>query len=207
MMKIKHLLVAAVASVSAAAVLSFDQGNAGGCEGDCGRTIPRNLWDFMEGYQYEYAKGCTAVWHIRTAHFLYSDRPECPRVSLEKMTNDALKSIEYVKKNSDAKNFGDYFDRSRREPAVSASYSVQQSRIDAKQIWSRACIGAKTLELVSVDGLVREYSGIEKIHVIRLINSANQMVNFLGGVVNCAEQSAYVVNSYTGDIDIRRKNK
>lgn len=197
-------LIALIISLTAYTSYSLDQGNALSC-GDCVRTIPNELWDFMEGYEYEYAKGCIVVWHSRTSTFLYTGNTDCPEVSLEKMTSDALKSIDYVKKNTKYKDFSEYFYETKYKKSMQQEYSRQQSIIDARQIWNKACLGAKTLNFVSAEDVSNEYPYLEKIHVIRLIGSANNMVRGLGGVLNCAEQSRYVADIYTGDIDIRKK--
>ena len=158
----------------------------------------------MDGYEYEYAKGCEAAWHSRTATFLYGG-PSCPEISLEKVTSDALKSVEYVKKNTNYKNFSEYFYETKYRKQMQQNYSVQQSRIDARHLWNRACIDAKSLKFVGAQEISKDYPYIDKLHAARLVRTAYDMVTGLNGVLNCAEQSAYVVDAYVGDIDIRKK--
>lgn len=182
---------------------AFDQGNALSCE-KCIRTIPRHLWDFMDGYEYEYAKGCTAAWHSRTSTFLYGGR-SCPEISLEKLTSDALKSIEYVKKNTNYKNFSEYFYETKYKKQMQQNYSIQQSRFDARHLWNRACIDAKSFKFVSAKEIAKDYPYLDTLHATRLVRTAYDMVVGLNGVVNCAAESAYVVDAYVEGIDIRKK--
>lgn len=199
----KKLIAAAILGSVASASYSLEQGNALSCE-KCERTISMDLWEFMEGYEYEYAKGCVVGWHSRTSTLMYSGSASCPDVSLEKMTRDALQSVDYVKKNTNYKNFADYFYETKYKKLMQQDYSVQQSRLDARKLWNRACIGAKSFKFVSTETMADEFPHLEKIHVIRLVGSANNIVKGLGGVLNCAEQGAYIVDAYTSDIDIRK---
>lgn len=184
------------------------EGNANWCENNCSgasKLIPQNDWDFMYGYRYKYSETCTVTWHPRGATFLVPT--SCPKFSEEKIANDAKKSMAYVKQTN-AKDFADYYDSLKTNPEVRNStqtYSIEQSRQDARQIWVQACLNAKSLKGVPAFKFFEQYPNIKNVHVGRLFANANQTVQNLGGMVNCSELGQYAADTYTSDIDIRTK--
>lgn len=186
---------------------AVDQGNAMWCGDKCEnivRLIPRHDWDFMDGYRYKYSEKCVVGWFIRGAVFSVPDG--CPNLTQERLASDAIKSIAYVKKNSSAKNFFEYYESIEGKGLQHArNYTLEQSRSDARQIWIEACIAAKSMQIKPATEFYERYKGIQLLHVANLYSNAVQTARGLGGMVNCAEQGAYAAQIYTSDIDIRAK--
>lgn len=168
------------------------------------RTIPSEHWDFMEGYSYQYSEKCTVTWSTKPASLAVG--PECRELSFSKLKSDALKSMDYVKKNSSAKNFFEYYESLEGRGVQHApNYSIEQSRSDARKIWVEACIGAKSMQIKPATEFYERYKNIQLLHVAKLYSNGVQTAQGLGGMVNCAEQGAYAAQIYTSDIDIRTK--
>lgn len=184
-----------------------DQGNALWCGDQCEkivRLIPRDDRDFMDGYRYKYSEKCVVGWFIRGAVFSVPDG--CPNLTQERLASDAMKSIAYVKKNSSAKNFFEYYESLEgRGVQYTPNYSIEQSRNDARQIWVEACIGAKSMQIRPATEFYERYKNIQLLHVAKLYSNGIQTARGLGGMINCAEQGAYAAQIYTSDIDIRTK--
>lgn len=190
---------------------AIDEGNA--CDDICKnneiheRLIPRDDWDFMEGYRYKYSENCVVHWHQRTASFLVP--ASCQNLSNEKLSKDAIKAIAYVKKNSKYNNFYEYYESSKNEDFQTKNinienYTIEQSKLDARKIWLQTCLNAKAMNGVPAYKFYEQYSQINTFHVARLFKNANDTVRSLGGILNCAEQSHYAADTYTSDIDIRK---
>lgn len=163
--------------------------------------LPIRYWEYMDGYKYQYAEDCTVAWHVRTSSFLIPTGGRCPELSDEKLKADAIKSIEYAQAKSSAKNFYEYYEEI--EP-TRTPYTIDQSRADARALWSQSCLDAKTLRGVTpFNELSARYPGIDTIHAARLFSSARDLVKGLGGVLNCEEYAQYAVEMYASDIDIR----
>lgn len=92
--------------------------------------VPEKYESFMNGYEYEYKNpNCSVHWHIRSATFLFDGRPEseCNKISAHKMTEDAIKSINYVKSKGDYEDFSDYY---YQMELAKKPYSIQQANQD-----------------------------------------------------------------------------
>lgn len=174
-------------------------------KGDPYVSMPREHWGYMLGYKYEYGNGCEIGWEFKSATF--HSKGDCSFLTIEKIIEDALKSIEYAKANSNARNFHEYYSSLDVRPQQSTQYSQFDAMRDAKEIWRRACIDAKELRPANPNQLADNFPGIDRTHALRLIHNAWQTVTGLGGMVNCAEQGHYVVEMYASDIDIRSKNR
>lgn len=95
--------------------------------------LPREHWEYMSGYQYEYADGCTVRWHDRSATF---DVPtKCPPLSTERLNSDAIKSIEFAQARSKAKSFFEYYEEIN---PTKKQYTIEQAKADAKNLWRQA---------------------------------------------------------------------
>lgn len=168
-------------------------------------SLPRQYWDYMEGYRYQYTDSCTVGWHVRSATFTVPE--SCPELSMDKLRSDALKSIEYARSKSTADNFLQYYERLEGRAKPRAHYGRENAKADAKEIWRRACLDAKELKPANPNHLIDSYPGVDRMHALRLLQNARQTVTGLGGMVNCAEQAHYAVEMYASDIDIRSKGK
>lgn len=168
-------------------------------------SLPDKYWHYMDGYSYRYSDNCLVGWDVKAAAFVV---PESCSVSIgDRLISDAIKSIEYAKSNSNAKNFHEYYSKADSKPKQPRQYSELDAKRDAKEIWRRACIDAKELRPAYPNQLADSYLGVDRIHALRLIQNARQTVAGLGGMVNCAEQGYYVVEMYASDIDIRAKDR
>lgn len=105
--------------------------------------VPQEYELFMNGYEYEYKNpDCSIHWHGRSATFLFDGRPEseCKNISPQKMTEDAIKSIRYVKSKG---NYEDFFDYYYQMELSKKPYSIQQANQDAISIWIMGCTDYK----------------------------------------------------------------
>lgn len=168
-------------------------------------SLPEKYWQYMDGYRYQYTESCLVGWDVKSAVFLVPE--SCPGSITGQLNSDAIKSIEYAKANSNARNFYEYYSSLDAKPQQSTQYSQFDARRDAKEMWRMACIDAKELRPANPNQLADSYPGIDRMHALRLIQNARQTVTGLGGMVNCAEQGYYVVEMYASDIDIRSKNR
>ncbi|MFV9474673.1 hypothetical protein ACM5Q9_09665 [Advenella sp. RU8] len=165
--------------------------------------LPEKYWSYMEGYLYKYSKDCTVRWAKRASAFITFG--DCQNIGNEKLKADAIKSIEYAQARSKAKNFDEYYREIESKPKTIKHYSQEQAKSDAKELWRRTCIDAKSLRPTPFNEMAEQYPGIDRMHAARLFSNARMTVQGLGGMVNCAEQSYYVVEMYASDIDIRAK--
>ena len=167
--------------------------------------------NFMLGYIYEYKNpDCTVAWHDRSATFLMSesDKNQCDQISKEKLISDALKSIEYVKSKGNYENFLDYYSdlELRKTP-----YSIQQSNIDAKNIWIKGCLdykkGLSTKNFGEANRLwdtTLQYPRIKRHLVIKLYGNGWDMALNNKGFIKCQEIGYYVAESFLDGLgDIR----
>lgn len=102
-------------------------------------SVPEKYESFMRGYKYEYKNpNCSVHWHERSATFLFDGRPEseCNKISPQKMTDDAIKSINYVKGKGNYEDFSDYY---YQIELAKKPYSIQQANQDAISIWVTGC--------------------------------------------------------------------
>lgn len=167
--------------------------------------LPRQYWEYMEGYKYQYSENCLVGWHARSASFLI--QTSCPELSDDKLNSDAIKSIKYAQGRSRAKNFSEYYAQfDVQKTSAEVPYSREHSIADAKSLWRKACLGAKELRSVPFFELADQYRGINRVHAARLFSNARDTVLGLGGFVNCAEQANYAVEVYAADVDIRAES-
>ncbi|WP_335944479.1 hypothetical protein [Pseudomonas sp. G166] len=101
-------------------------------------SVPHEHWGFMPGYRYDYA-GCRVDWNERRGEFITSG-DQCDRISPQKMTTDAVKSIEYVKKNSSASDFLEYYALVHR---AESQYTQQEANKDAQKSGSQAVLTSR----------------------------------------------------------------
>ncbi len=163
--------------------------------------LPREHWEYMDGYRYEYSDTCTVRWSVRSASFVVPDT--CPALSADRLNEDAIKSIQYARARSDARNFNEYYESAN---LAKQPYTIERAKADAKDLWEQTCIEAKSFKSTPFDEVSKRYPGIDPAHAGRLFSSAHKVVKGLGGVVNCAEQAHYAVETYASDIDIRAKS-
>lgn len=170
-------------------------------------SLPGKYWQYMDGYKYEYSGNCLVSWDVKSAVFIVPDA--CSVALYDRLNSDAIKSIEYMRSKSSAKNFYEYYQGLEPKPTPQPVrvYSREAAKTDAKDLWRQACLDAKELRPADSNELIDRYPGIKIIHALRLLQNARQTVSGLGGMVNCAEQGHYVVEMYASDIDIRAKNK
>ena len=74
------------------------------------------------------------------------------------MKNDAIKSIDYVRKNSSFTNFLDY---NAAIENIRNSYSQNDENIDAERIWERGCLDFK--EGLNIGDFSKTYNPAESI--------------------------------------------
>ena len=163
--------------------------------------LPREHWEYMDGYRYQYSDTCIVRWNVRSANFVVPDT--CPALSADKLNADAIKSIRYARARSGAKNFNEYYEEAS---PTKQPYTIERAKADAKALWEQTCIEAKSFKSTPFHEVSKRYPGIDPAHAGRLFSSAHKVVKGLGGVVNCAEQAHYAVETYTSDIDIRAKS-
>src|SRR5690606_27892103 len=163
--------------------------------------LPQKYWDYMDGYRYKYTETCNVGWHERSASFLVS--ASCPELSNEKLNRDAIKSIEYARSKSNAKNFSEYYREIEVENRPRESYSEAQARFDAIELWRQTCVNSKSMNFVSANEMAERFPCIDKVHAAKLFANATTTVKAMGGMVNCAEQARYSAEIYASDIDIR----
>lgn len=181
-------------------------------------SVPREFWGFMEGYKYEYPN-CAVAWSGRTATFLpYGNG--CSDISSEKMKADALKSIDYVKKNSNASNFLDYYtlvEQANKLHGVKEAneqanrpYGIDDANRDAQTIWVSGCSDFKNglnegdfPKWLKLEPNVNKYPRIKRAPVINLYMDGWNMARTTNGVINCDELAPYRAKDYVSGVDIR----
>lgn len=169
-------------------------------------SMPRDSWGFMGGYNYDYP-GCKVGWSERTGSFL-SSGDQCAGVTAEKMRSDAFKSIEYVRKNSSAQSFYDYYNLVAR---AKAGYTRQKANQDAGQIWLSGCSDYKNGMnagdfggWLKLGDAVKAYPQIKSIAVNRLYMDGWNVALGLGGVIDCQEMAPYRSADYVSGVDVRK---
>ncbi|WDH25070.1 hypothetical protein [Pseudomonas chlororaphis] len=169
-------------------------------------TVPRDQWDFMRGYRYEYP-GCTAFWNERNGAFLTVGE-ECERIGSEKMRADAIKSIEYVKRNSSASNFLEYYALANQ---AENQYTQIDANADAQKIWLAGCFDFKNgmnagdfRKWLKLGDATKTYSRIKKIAVTKLYMDGWETARGLGGVITCVDIAPYRAAAYVSGVDIRQ---
>lgn len=174
--------------------------------------VPEEYEMFMSGYEYQYTNPpCDVRWHDRSATFMFNEKPdtnECEKIPPKKLTEDAIKSIEYVKKKGDYENFLDYYSELelRKTP-----YSIQKANIDAKNIWIKGCLdykkGLSTKDFGAANKLwdtTLRYPKIKRHLVIKLYGNGWQMALNNQGFINCEEIGYYMTQSFLNGVgDIR----
>ncbi|CAM4314725.1 hypothetical protein [Kerstersia similis] len=176
--------------------------SAHGLDQSISDRLPMEYWDYMPGYKYEYSNNCTVHWHVRTSTFLGG--PNCQNISPEKLKSDAIKSINYAKSKSNAKNFDEYY--FLLESPSKSTYTIHQANEDARTLWHVVCLQAKSNQLTSFSETYKQYTDIQFAHAARIYSNAVNTVRGTGGMLNCAEQARYAAELYTSDIDIRNKS-
>jgi hypothetical protein len=168
-------------------------------------SLPKEHWNFMDGYKYEYPN-CSVAWSGRTARFLpYGNG--CDNISPEKMKADALRSIDYVKKNSSASNFLDYYTLIEQ---ASEPYSAYEANQDAQIIWASGCSDFKNglndedfKKWLKLDVTISKYPKIKRIPVIKLYMDGWDTAHLMKGVINCNDFAPYRAKDYVSGVDIR----
>ena len=170
-----------------------------------GYSVPHEHWVFMEGYKYDYP-GCSVGWSGRAGSFLVvGDR--CEEIGSSKMSADAMKSIVYVKKSSEAKSFAEYYDLSGRS---SDRYSQSEANNDAVRIWLSGCsdfkqgmISRNFPKWLRLGEIEKSYPRLKKPAVVRLYMDGWDVSHGQGGVINCTEIAPYRSADFVSGIDIR----
>ncbi|WP_017903569.1 hypothetical protein [Pseudomonas asplenii] len=169
-------------------------------------SVPQESRSFMRGYKYDYP-GCSVLWHEGKETFLTIGN-DCEKISSEKMKADAMKSIAYVRKNSSAQNFEDYYSLTSK---AAQSYTRQQANQDAGQIWLSGCSdyknGMNAGDLggwLKVGDIAKSYPQIKSIAANRLYMDGWNIARGLGGVINCQEMAPYRSADYVSGVDIRK---
>jgi len=178
-------------------------------------SLPEQYWQYMDGYRYEYSGNCLVGWDVGSAEFIVPGA--CSVALYDRLNSDAIKSIEYMRSKSDARNFHEYYtsreaqrnstsaDSTARAASVTRTYSIEEVKNHAKDLWRVACLDAKEMKPALPNEVIGRYPSIEPMHALRIFSNAKQTVIGLGGMVNCAEQGYYAVEMYASDIDIRAK--
>lgn len=180
--------------------------------------LPKEYWAYMNGYRYEYGKGCTIRWINRASTF--NAIGDCSGLSNDRLKADAIKSINYAKSVSNVKDFEEYYKlpeivnqqkeakatqlATKKKTQQSASgYTIEQSRVDAYKLWYFTCSNRKSFNIVPFNEMAAKFPGIGQMHAARLYRHANAQVEMMGGMVDCGEGAKYAIQLYTTDIDIR----
>lgn len=105
--------------------------------GDRVESVPHEYWDFMNGYKYDYKNpDCHIGWHGRSATFLASGQG-CENISDERIKDDAMASIRYVKQQGQYEDFFEYYSKLEEEKIVPVvTYAIRR---DARLIWLEGC--------------------------------------------------------------------
>lgn len=176
-------------------------------------TVPIEYELFMEGYEYNYPKyNCSVHWHPRTASFLVNGDPDnsnCDKISAEKMRNDAIKSIEFVKKQGSYKNFSEYF---YKKELAKTPYSFQNAQLDAMKIWIKGCydykkgrITQKFAESYDIGNLGYLYPKIKDAISVTIYDSGWKIALANQSQLNCEEVAYYLLPDYLKSMgDIRK---
>lgn len=176
-----------------------------GCIAD-NYSVPREYWRFMDGYRYEYPN-CSVGWNDRTGSFLVNG-DACEKIDSDKMSADAIKSIAYVRKNSDAPNFYEYYQRITLD---SRPYSIDEANRDAQKIWQSGCSDFKNgmnagdfRGWLKLGDATKAHPRIKSIAVTRLYMDGWDIARGLGGIINCQELAPYRTADYVSGVDVRK---
>lgn len=168
-------------------------------------SVPREHWEFMDGYKYDYP-GCSVGWSIRTGSFMVNG-DKCDHISAEKMRADALKSIEYVKKHSNAHSFFSYYEASELK---ADAYMQEQAVADAQKIWFSGCSDFKNgmnegdfRKWLRLSDNTDGYPKLKKMAFTNLYLDGWETARKLKGVLNCTEIARYRASDYISGVDIR----
>lgn len=175
--------------------------------------VPEKYESFMNGYEYEYKNpNCSVHWHIRSATFLFDGRPEseCNKISAHKMTEDAIKSINYVKSKGDYEDFSDYY---YQMELAKKPYSIQQANQDAVSIWVMGCNNYKEGKITQdfpsayrIGKISNLYPRIKEHIVIHLYDHGWQTSLANKAHLICGEIGYYTTSSFLDNLgDIRKK--
>lgn len=169
-------------------------------------SISQEHWKFMPGYRYDYV-GCKVAWSERQMVFVVSG-DQCDRISTQKMTADAIKSIEYLKNNSSASDFLEYYALVHR---AESQYTQQDANEDAYEIWLAGCSDFKNgmnagdfRGWLKLGDATKTYPGIKSIATNKLYMDGWDVARGLGGVINCQEMARYRAANYASGVDIRK---
>ncbi|UVE47703.1 hypothetical protein KS461_10635 [Pseudomonas chlororaphis] len=168
--------------------------------------VPREHWKFMPGYRYDYS-GCRVGWSERQSGFIVSG-DQCNRISSQKMTADAIKSIEYVKRNSSASDFLEYYTLVNQ---AESHYTQIDANADAQKIWLAGCSDFKNgmnagdfREWLKLGDTTKTYPRIKKIAVTKLYMDGWDTARGLGGIISCGDLAPYRASAYVSGVDIRQ---
>lgn len=177
---------------------------------DTFNRLPDQYWDFMPGYKYEYSKHCSIAWHERTSSFLM---PYDCYIGNEKLKDDAIKSIEYVKANSNAKNFDEYYRQvEKKQKTQNQGYTIEDSRVDAVRLWGSVCQNRKDYRTaprvenpMTLEWVIHEFYRIDKKHVATLYHHAVDVVEQYRGRLDCLNGALQSLQYLFPSTDIRAK--
>ncbi|MFK3641209.1 hypothetical protein [Pseudomonas protegens] len=192
----KRIITAALASLS---LLSME------CIAD-DIGVPREYWKFMPGYRYDYPR-CRVSWSERQGGFIVSGN-QCNRISSQKMTADAIKAIEYVKRNSSASDFLEYYALVNQ---AESQYTQIDAKADAQKIWLAGCSDLKNgmnagdfREWLKLGDATKTYPRIKKLAVTKLYMDGWNTARGLGGIISCGDLAPYRASAYVSGVDIRQ---
>ncbi|MBS7820247.1 hypothetical protein J7552_03010 [Wohlfahrtiimonas chitiniclastica] len=168
-------------------------------EHEQGYSVPREHWEFMYGYKYDYKSPmCSVAWNVRSASFLTSG-VGCEQISAEKMRNDALASIEYVKKLGQYEDFSDYYYQleEKRKSSFIVTYAVKR---DARLIWAEGCHDSmrrkyvdKSKHVNNEKEMIRSFPELKERLVMMLYRNGWKAAERKRGI-NCSEAAPIIVS-------------
>ncbi|MHC8321413.1 hypothetical protein ACYZT4_12085 [Pseudomonas sp. GB2N2] len=171
-------------------------------------SVPEEHWKFMDGYKYEYSN-CAVGWSVRTATFLLSG-DGCNNISPAKIKADALRSIDYVKNQSSASNFFDYYTLIEQ---ASKPYSTYDANQDAWNIWASGCSDFKNglsegdfTKWLKIDSTVSKYPKIKNIPATKLYMDGWETARLMKSVLNCNELAPYRTKDFASGVDIKNSH-
>lgn len=176
--------------------------------------VPEEYEMFMSGYEYQYTNPpCDVRWHDRSATFMFNEKPdtnECEKIPPKKLTEDAIKSIEYVKKKGDYENFLDYY---YKLELAKTPYSREQSNQDAISIWVKGCNDYKKGKLTQdfsntfkIGDIPYQYPRIKRNITIRLYGDGWKTASAYKGRLVCEETGYYLILGSLKELGDMRKN-
>lgn len=167
-------------------------------------SVPQKYWDFMDGYEYKYPQ-CSVHWHVRTSSFLVSGKG-CNKISANKMKNDALKSIEYLRTNTLHPNFYEYYENQQFKKTKS-QYTLYHAKTDATKIWNKGCMdykkGNNEKNFPKYHQLPTNYPNLKRNAIVYLYSDGWNLARANKGFIECSSMADYRSNEYLSGIDIR----